>query len=218
MRRIGLTGGIASGKSTVAAMFAELGAHVLDADLAAREAVAPGSPALEAIAAEFGPEVFAPDGSLDRAALRRLIFSDQVARQRLNAIVHPEVSRRINDELRRLAAEDPEGTALVDVPLLFESGWDGLFEAVVVVWVPPEEQVGRLIERDSVARGAAEASLKAQMPLGEKRRRAQFVIDNSGPVEETRKQVSAVWERLQAVARDHPTPSEQLPGPSKQIK
>ncbi len=208
MRRIGLTGGIASGKSTVDAIFAELGAHVVDADAAARQAVAPGSPALRAIARQFGQGVFLADGSLDRRALREVIFADPDARRRLNAIVHPEVSRLIEAELGRLGAADPGGVAIIDVPLLYESGWDKLFEAVVVVWVPPALQVARLMARDGVSREAAEASLQAQMPIDEKRRRAQFAIDNSGPVEETRKQVMAVWGQIHSASAGRPAPPD----------
>lgn len=197
MLSLGLTGGIASGKSTVAAMFKELGAHLVDTDLIARQTVAPGSDALKLIVAEFGQAVLDQNGDLDRRRLRELIFADGKARAKLNAIVHPAVAARVREELARIAEVDPQGVALVDVPLLYETNTQGRYRAVVVVYAPPMVQVQRLMKRDGVSRQAAEQSLQAQMPLSEKKQKAQFVVDNSGTLQETREQVRAVWKDIE---------------------
>ncbi len=196
MRKIALTGGAGSGKSTVAKMFAELGAQVLDADAIAREVVAPGKPAWEALRREFGPEFFREDGTLNRGKLARRVFSDPGALARLNAIVHPEVARELK---ARLAALAGEGAALVivEVPLLFEAGLEKGYDAVIVVDCPASQQQARLLARD--ARSAAEIAglLSAQMPLAEKRARADYVVDNSGTLEATQRQVKDIWTILQ---------------------
>ena len=200
MLKIGLTGGIASGKSTVAAMFVELGARLIDTDVIARQAVAPGGPVLQRIIDAFGPGILNANGELDRPRLRRHIFKDREDRKRLNAIVHPAVAAEVEAALDRIGRDDPKVVALVDVPLLFETNTQNRYKAVVVVYVPPEVQVQRLMERDSVSKEAAEQSLEAQMPLEEKRKKAQFVVDNSGTLQETRNQVQAVWQTLCSVA------------------
>jgi len=194
--KLGLTGGIASGKSAVAAMFVELGARLIDTDVIAREAVAKGSPGLKSVVEAFGQEVLDSDGELDRRRLREQIFSDQKAREKLNAIVHPAVAKQVQAEFERISQEDPGAVALVDVPLLYETDTDKRYDAIVVVYAPPQVQMQRLMERDGVSREAAEQSLKAQMPLEEKRKKAQFVVDNSGTLQETRNQVKAVWQIL----------------------
>lgn len=191
MFKLGLTGGIASGKSAVARLLVELGAQLVDSDVLARQAVEPGSPALAALREAFGPQVFTADGELDRRRLREMVFHDAGARRRLNAIVHPEVARGVARELARLEGQD--GVVVVDVPLLFETGWQALFDATLVVFVPPEVQVARLMARDKVSETQARAALSAQMPLAEKRALAQFVVDNTGTLEETRRQLQSVW-------------------------
>ncbi|KMY69206.1 hypothetical protein AAU61_00170 [Desulfocarbo indianensis] len=178
-------------------MFAELGARLVDTDLIARQAVAPGEDALKRIVAEFGPAVLDQNGDLDRRRLRELIFADKEARAKLNAIVHPAVAARVREELARIAEADPQGVALVDVPLLYETNTQDRYQAVVVVYVPPQVQVQRLMKRDGVSREAAEQSLQAQMPLSEKKRKAQFIVDNSGTLQETREQVRAVWKDIE---------------------
>lgn len=200
MLEVGLTGGIASGKSTVARMFVALGAHLVDTDVLARQAVEPGSPGLAEIVAAFGPGVLGPDGGLDRRGLREVVFNDAAARQRLNAIVHPRVRALMDEDLARWRAVDPGGIVLVDVPLLLESGWSGRFAAVVLVHVPRWVQVQRLMARDQVSRQAAEAALSAQMDIEQKRGSAQFVVDNSGAITDTHSQVRAVWAGLCALA------------------
>ncbi|MCA1906600.1 MAG: dephospho-CoA kinase [Desulfarculus sp.] len=200
MLEVGLTGGIASGKSTVAAMFVTLGAHLVDTDLLARQAVEPGGQGLAEIVAAFGPGVLGPDGGLDRRRLREMIFSDPQARARLDAIVHPRVGELLARELAHWRAADPEGVVLVDVPLLFEAGWAGRFAAVVLVYVPRAVQIERLMKRDGVTREQAEAALAAQMDIEQKRGLAQFVVDNSGAITDTHSQVRAVWAGLCALA------------------
>lgn len=204
MLTVGLTGGIATGKSTVARMFVELGAHLVDTDLLARQAVQPGSPGLAEIVAAFGPGVLEAHGQLDRRGLRRLVFGDGQARKRLNAIVHPRVAALARAELGRLRSLDPGGVAMIDVPLLFETNWQGRYQAVVLVYAPAAVQIRRLMARDQVERAAAEAALQAQMDIEEKRRLAQFVVDNSGGLAETQLQVEAVWALLSALAKTIP--------------
>jgi len=200
MLKVGLTGGIASGKSTVAKMFIELGAHLVDTDLLARGAVEPGSPAYLEIVEAFGTGVLDAQGDLDRRGLRELVFSDEAARARLNAIVHPRVSELVARELRRIESLDPQGVALIDVPLLFETNWQGRYAAVVLVYVPAALQMARLMARDQVGPDQARATLQAQMDIEEKRRLAQFVVDNSGGLDETHRQVKAIWPQVCALA------------------
>jgi dephospho-CoA kinase len=209
-RVVGLTGGIGTGKSTVSRLLAELGAEVIDSDAIVHELQAPGTPLLAAIEEAFGPEVIRPDGSLDRAAVASIVFRDEASRRRLNALVHPAVGR---ETARRLEAARAHGARLVilDIPLLFETRLAGSASranlgatAVVVVYAPRELQVRRLVERNGYERAEAERRVEAQLPIEEKRERADYVIDNSGSLEETRRQVQALYERL--VGRDLPEP------------
>ena len=194
MRVIGLTGGIASGKSAVAAMFASRGAAVIDADQLAREAVAPGTPALTAIANAFGPEVLLPDGTLNRPALGSRIFVDVAARRRLEEITHPAIKQLALDRLELLRRA---GNAVVFymAPLLIEAGATDRVDEIWVVHVEPEIQLARLMSRDGLSREEALARVASQMPLEDKRAHGQVVIDNSGTLEETERQVAAIWER-----------------------
>jgi dephospho-CoA kinase len=192
----GLTGGIASGKSTVTRMLRELGAHVLDADVLAREVVEPGTPGLAAVAARF-PGVVGPDGRLDRVKLGARVFADADERAALNALIHPRVREAF---LARVQALDAQGVERViyDVPLLIESGMHTWLEGVAVVWVPRDLQKARLMARDGLDAAAAEARLAAQLPLEEKRAHATWLIDNSGDLASTRAQVEAVWRAMLA--------------------
>ncbi len=197
MRLVGLTGGIASGKSTFAAALRALGAPVIDADRLAREAVRAGSPALAAVAAEFGPGTLGPDGELDRKAMADRVFADPGARRRLEAIVHPAVRAAVAAETARLAAEG-HALAFYDVPLLFERGLDRELDCVVVVHAPPEVQRARLRTRDGLADGEAEARLAAQWPIDEKARLADVVVDNGGDLSALPEKARRVLEALRA--------------------
>jgi dephospho-CoA kinase len=195
MRRIGLTGNIASGKSAVARVWARMGAAVVDADDLARAAVARGTPALARIVTEFGDSVLRPDGTLDRSAMRRLVFGDAAARRRLEAIVHPEVGR-----LRAIAEAEAvrRGATVVvhDIPLLFETGLEGQFDHVVLVDAPEAERLRRLMELRGLPPAEAHAMVRAQMPAAEKRRRADLVLDNSATLAELEEAAADAWRTL----------------------
>jgi dephospho-CoA kinase len=198
MLRAALTGGIATGKSFCLSRFAALGAAAIDADLLAREAVAPGSPGLAEVARRFGAGVLQPDGHLDRGALGRLVFSDRAARVDLEAIVHPQVYRQID----QWYANQPSGTrvALADIPLLFETGHEHDFERVVVCACEPAEQFRRLVSRDRLTAEEARARMVAQWPIAEKVRRADYVIRTDGTFAETEAQVRSVFDVLSSEA------------------
>ncbi len=181
MRLVGLTGGIASGKSTFGAALRARGVPVVDADALARAAVAPGSPALAEIAREFGPAVLGPDGALDRKRMAAVVFADPGARKRLEAITHPAVRRGMVEETARLAAAGHD-LAFYDTPLLFEIGLDRSLDCVVVVWAPPDVQRARLAARDGLAPAEADARLAAQLPIDVKAARADFVVENVGAI------------------------------------
>jgi len=193
MRIIGLTGSIASGKSTVSAMLREIGAPVIDADAIVHDLQRPGTPVLQAIAREFGPEVLRADGSLDRQALGRIVFADAGRRRALEAIVHPAVRAEIRRQMD-LHRQAGSPAVVLDIPLLFESGWDRMVDEVWVVYVDAATQKARLIARSGLSPEEAEARIAAQMDLEEKARRADRVIDNRGTPAETRIQVVAAWQ------------------------
>lgn len=209
---IGLTGGIASGKSTVSKMLSGFGAFVIDADRLTREAQSPRSEALLEIRGAFGDEVILPDGSLDRRRLGQIIFRDKDALKLLDSIVHPRVIRRTEEILRDLqAAAKKEGhvrVAVVDAPLLLEAGADRVADEVWVVSLPKEEQVRRLVEREGYSRDEALTRINSQMPLEEKEKRAHRIIDNSGTVQDTKEQVFTLWQslerRLSCASRNNP--------------
>lgn len=194
--RLGVTGGLGSGKSRVAKLFGELGAAVLDADQLSREVVAPGTPGFFAVLEAFGREYLAPDGSLDRRRLGQLVFSDPEARRRLEAIIHPEVVRTMR---ARAEALERSGSRVVvlEVPLLFEAGLAGEVDKVVVVDAPEEERLVRVQTRDGLLEAEVRERLAAQIPLAEKVRWADYVIDNAGPWERTRLQVERLWREIQ---------------------
>lgn len=191
--RIGLTGGIASGKSTVARKLEQLGAFTIDADVLARDVVALGTEGLKAVVARFGNSVLAADGSLDRSAMARVIFADPQARADLNAIIHPLVRERAAE----LEAAAPAGAVVVHViPLLVETGQQDRFDAVVVVDTTVEEQLRRLTRRDGLTQTEAEQRVAAQASREERLGAATHVIDSSGPVRETMRQVDELWQNL----------------------
>jgi dephospho-CoA kinase len=185
LRVVGLTGGIATGKSTFAAALRDLGVPVLDADALARSVVAPGSPALADIARAFGRGVLGPDGGLDRKRLGALVFADPEARRRLEAITHPAIRDVMLAETARLAAAG-HPIAFYDAPLLYEVGLDAVLDCVVVVQAPREVQLQRAVARDGVAPAEAEARLAAQWPIEEKVARADFVVDNTAGADDLR--------------------------------
>ena len=182
MRLVGLTGGIATGKSTFAALLRARGAAVLDADQLAREAVAPGSPGLAEVVAAFGPGVLDAGGALDRRRMAAAVFGDAGARRRLEAVVHPRVQAAMRAEVARLAAQGVT-LAFYDVPLLFEAGREREVDLVAVVWAPADVQRARLAARDGLAAAEVEARLAAQLPIDEKAARADLVVLNDGPPE-----------------------------------
>ncbi len=194
--RIGLTGGIASGKSTVADLFAELGAAIIDTDVIAREVVAPGTPALEEIAAEFGAAVIGDDGALDRAALRSIVFSDDDARRRLEAITHP----RIGEETRQQSEQAEGEYQIIVVPLLVTSALKAFVDRVLVVDCDEDAQVRRLVARDGGSEEDARRILAAQASRTERLEIADDVIRNDGDVSELRQQVAALHEIYRSLA------------------
>lgn len=192
MRRVGLTGGIGSGKSTVAQMFADLGASVVDADAIAREVVARGTEGLAELVEQFGAQILTDDGDLDRAALAAVVFSDPLARERLNAVTHPRIARRTAE----LIAAIPQDAVLVhDVPLLVELGMQATYDLVVVVDAPDDVRIQRLVQRgldedDARARIAAQASRDERLAV------ADVVIENAGDLDDLRRQVTAAWPQV----------------------
>ncbi|MDA8333341.1 MAG: dephospho-CoA kinase [Candidatus Dormibacteraeota bacterium] len=195
-----LTGGIASGKSTVAEMFRSLGARTIDADMLAREAVAPGSHGLAAVVARFGPEVLTSAGELDRNRLGSIVFGDRGRRAELETIVHPLVAQLSEREFAR-AREEGLGLVLYEIPLLFEARRDGQFGESILVYASPEVQMARLLARTGMDRAAAAARLSAQLPIDSKLHRTTWVIDNSADLASTRAQVVTLWNQELAPTR-----------------
>jgi dephospho-CoA kinase len=195
--RVGLTGGIASGKSTVSAMLDELGAVIIDADALAREVVEKGTPGLDAVVAEFGPTLLTPEGDLDRAAMGSLVFGDEAARKRLEAIVHPLVFERM---VALEEAADDDDLVVHDIPLLAEGGRADTFDAVIVVDCPPELQIARMMADRGWTREDAESRIAAQATREDRLAIATHVIENTGTVDELRDQVVAIFVSLHAEA------------------
>ncbi|PPF21239.1 dephospho-CoA kinase [Rathayibacter sp. AY1E3] len=196
MHLVALTGGIASGKSTVARRLAEHGAVVVDADVLAREVVEPGEPALAAIAERFGPSVIRADGALDRPALGAIVFSDAAARADLNAITHPAVTLRSQRLFAEAAEADPDAVVVYDVPLLAEGRGAGEFDEVVVVHAPQHLRIERLVARRGLTEEEARARVSSQASDEERLALADVVIDSSGTLEDTLARTDALWERL----------------------
>jgi dephospho-CoA kinase len=195
--RIALTGGIASGKSTVAGMFARLGAVILDADSIAREVVKPGTPCWQKLRELFGTDYFDTNGELDRRRLRELIIRDPHFRTRLNAILHPAIMDRMEADWQESGKTHPDRPVLFDIPLLFEAHMAERFDKVILVYASPESQVLRLMARDGVTRPEAERTLSMQLPIDSKKERADIIVDNSLDEENTQRQVAMVWEEIQ---------------------
>jgi dephospho-CoA kinase len=200
MLTVALTGNIAAGKSSVAALFQRWGATVIDADRLAREAQAPGTPGLAAIVERFGPTVLGAEGGLDRARLRALVVDDPAALSDLNAIVHPVVARR-SEALLAGARARGDSVAVYDIPLLFEAADPGDFDAVVLVDAPEAVRLERLVRERGLASDEAAWMIAAQMPAAAKRGRSDFVIENAGDQAALEAAAAAVWQALEARAR-----------------
>lgn len=198
MLLVGLTGGIGAGKSTVAARFAELGAHIIDADQLARDAVAPGSAGLAQVVAAFGSEILDSTGALDRAALGGIVFADPEARTRLEGIVHPVVSRLSSEAIARWREMDPTGIVVYDIPLLVESKNVYSFDAVVVLTAPNATRIDRLVSLRGMNYAEAQRRVDSQVTEEQRLARADYVIDASTTLENTLAQVDAIWSQLQA--------------------
>ena len=197
VRRVALTGGIATGKSHVRERFERLGVPTIDSDRLARDAVAPGSPGLAAVVERFGRGVLDPSGALDRHKLAEIVFADEQARKTLESIIHPEV-RRATDAW--FASLDPaqHPYAIADIPLLYEVNRDRDFDVVIVAAADPETQIRRVMHRDGLSEAEARQRLAAQWSIDEKVRRADYVIRTEGPQEDTDRQIREVWEALSA--------------------
>ncbi|HEX6942875.1 MAG TPA: dephospho-CoA kinase [Gemmatimonadaceae bacterium] len=195
MLLIGLTGNIASGKTEVARIFADLGATVIDADELAREAVRPGTPALAAIGAQWGERVLNPDGSLNRAAMRAVAFSNEADRKALNAIVHPAV-KELRDQLVEEARRRGDAVVVAAIPLLYEAGLERDYDRVVLVDAPDDVRLSRLVHGRGIGADEARRMMAAQMPAAMKRARADIVIANESDLKALRRSVERVWREL----------------------
>jgi dephospho-CoA kinase len=199
MRVVGLTGGIGTGKSTVAEMLREEGIAVVDADRLAREVTEPGNPAHTAILAAFGPEVLLPDGRIDRKRLGDIVFASPARRARLEEITHPRIREAIDAAVSRLAAQG-HPVAVVEAALIYEKGRKGFFDAVIAAWCDRERQVARLMARDGMTQEQAEARIATQMDPAEKARLSEHVVDTSGTFEDVRRQVRDLAEKLRRLS------------------
>lgn len=197
----GLTGGIASGKSTVTKMMTAAGARIVDADCIAHRVVRKEKPAWRDIVRHFGTAVLDADGEINRPALGALVFSDVHARQALEGIVHPRVHETMQREIRQLAIAHPGDLIILDVPLLIESGWQTDLPVVILVYVPEKIQLARLMHRDGLNAADAAERIRAQIPIDAKRKHADYIIDNTGGREATHRQVLDIYHRLQATGK-----------------
>jgi dephospho-CoA kinase len=199
---LGVTGGIASGKSTVAKMLEEMGAPIIDFDVLSRVVVEPEKPAWRDIVNYFGEQVLLEDKTLDRQKLSGIVFRDMEKRKKLESFTHPRIGEEFVKLIQEFTSKDPNVIIQVVIPLLIEINMQALFHKLVLVYIPEEEQVKRLMERDNITREMAMNILKSQMSIEEKRGYCDFIIDNTGTIEETRKQVEELWERLQEVQKE----------------
>lgn len=196
IRRIALTGGIATGKSYVANKIREAGVPIVDADVLSRDVVAPGTPGLAAVRKRFGPDAVRRDGTMDRVRIAQIIFKDKRARLDLEAIIHPAVQKAIDDFFAQLPKRTP--FAVADIPLLYETGREGQFQSVVVVACPRDLQLQRLMERNKLSKEDAERRLNAQLPIDQKVKKANHVIRTEGSFDETDQQVAELIKKLAA--------------------
>jgi dephospho-CoA kinase len=196
MLNIGLTGGIGSGKSTVDRLFREKGAYIVDFDMLAHEAEAPGSTAWKEIIAHFGKKILNEDGTINRERLGTIVFRDRKQLEKLNAIVHPSLFNEWKRTIEAIHLQKEDAIIISDIPLLIEVGWHEYVDLVILVYISPEEQIKRIMNRNGYSRHDAMDRLNSQMPIDEKVPYAHFIINNEGPVEETRKIVDNVWLQL----------------------
>ena len=208
MITIGLTGGIASGKSLVAEIFRRLGAAVIDSDSIAREVVEPNATGWQSVVAKFGQDILAPDSTIDRAKLGRIIFCDRERRNTLNAILHPLIINTVRERVAALGRQYPEALVVTDIPLLIECGLQHEFDAVIVVWSPVELQRKRLMERDGLSAAEAQQRIDAQMALNEKQAHATYVIKNDGSEKQTEEQVKKIFLTIKQQAINAPGKAE----------
>ena len=200
MLRVGLTGGIASGKTTVGRMFVELGARLIDSDVIVHELFRAGEAVNQAVVGAFGDRMRAADGSIDRTVLGEVVFNNPQARERLNSIVHPAVIQRQQDWLDELASREPDAVGIVDAALMVEVGTYRNYDKLIVVVCDPDVQRQRLRHRSGLSDEQVEARIRSQMPMEEKAKYADYVIDSSGSLEDTRRQVEAVFRELKILA------------------
>jgi dephospho-CoA kinase len=197
----GLTGGVASGKSTVARMFAELGAKIIDADRLGHELIRRGLPAYEEIVQRFGPQILNRSQEIDRKRLGAIVFRDPQKLKELNAILHPRIIEGVELLAREFQARDPRTAIIVDAALIYEAGIGGHFAKIIVAWCRPEQQIERLMTNAGLSRRDAERRVTSQMPVEEKRRRADFELDCSGSLDKTRRQVETLYPKLVRLAK-----------------
>jgi dephospho-CoA kinase len=196
MLNVGLTGGIACGKSTVAKMFVKHGAHLIDFDGLAHEVQEPGKPAWKEVVNHFGKRILQPDKKIDRVKLGNIVFNDKEKLSELNNIVHPLVYQEWHARLEKIVKKEKHAIVLSDIPLLFEGNMQHLFDLTMLVLIAPKEQIRRLMARNGVSKEEAGKRLKSQMPISEKIALADIVIDNEGSIPETEKRVEQVWQEL----------------------
>jgi dephospho-CoA kinase len=193
--KIGLTGGAATGKSTVSEILRGLGAYIIDVDLIGREVVEKGSPCLKEIAAQFGEDMLQPDGSLDRKKMGDLVFADREKLERLNAIVHPAMTARVEEKIKKLEGDQSTRTVVVDAAILIEMGLRRLVDCLWLVWADRKTQVERLMTRDGMSQEKAENIINSQMPMEEKERYADVVIENTGTLQDLETKIRKLWEK-----------------------
>ncbi len=199
MVSVGLTGGIASGKSAAAELFVKKGACLIDADLVARQAARRGEEGFQPVIDAFGSDIIAPSGELDRVKLGAIVFADPVKRQLLNTILHPLIINRIFSQIETLNDQHYNGIVIADIPLLFECGLQQRFDKTVLVYASPETQQQRLIQRNSITPESARQRLGAQMAIDNKRQYADYIIENTGSLDALAEQVSAIWSFLSKI-------------------
>jgi len=193
---LGVTGGIASGKTTVARILEELGAKLIDFDVLSRTVVEPGKPAWRDIRAHFGEQVLLRDKTLDRKKLGKIVFGDEAKRKMLENFIHPRIYEEFHRRVREISSREPGVIIEGVVPLLFEVNLQPLFHKILLVYIPRELQIERLMKRDEISREIANQILNAQFPIEEKKKQADFIIDNSGALSETRRQAEEIWKKL----------------------